>query len=95
MSWRLTHFPPIAVFSEYFPAQRLGQYWLLITEVCGSLDFLAPKSGELSWFLSLVEDLPGMLVSGQSALDLESYPGLAFAKAWVLWHVEDEEKKVR
>jgi hypothetical protein len=54
------------------------------------IDFLAPKAGQNEWFLKLVPTLE----TAYPDMHVESYPGLAFAKALVLRNMEDEKKEV-
>ncbi|GAA5983888.1 hypothetical protein JCM5350_007587 [Sporobolomyces pararoseus] len=53
------------------------------------IDFLAPKAGQNEWFLKLVPTLE----AAYPDLHVESYPGLAFAKALVLRNMEEEKKE--
>ena len=54
------------------------------------LDFLAPKAKQATWLDSLMRDLPAILGEGDDALDLQSYPGLAFAHALATFDAEGE-----
>ena len=62
----------------------------------GSLDFLAPKARQGKWLLSLLSDLPKAYAAADlpegSALKLETYPGLAYAKSLVLFDAEEDAK---
>ncbi|GAA5892945.1 transcriptional repressor TCF25 family protein [Sporobolomyces salmoneus] len=53
------------------------------------IDFLAPKAGQNDWFLKLLPTL----ATAYPDMHVESYPGLAFAKALVLRNMEDEKKE--
>lgn len=50
------------------------------------LDFLAPKAKEYQWLLDLYAELPE--VQDEDGLYVEAYPGLAYARALSLFHLE-------
>jgi hypothetical protein len=73
-----------------------------VPDVLYSLDFLAPKAKQYTWFLEFLEvsskslfapPPPGEVEENQQ-LRLDAFPGMAFAKAWALWQVEAGQKKV-
>lgn len=61
-----------------------------------SLDFTAPKARQYNWFVDFVEELPKTLdnasYEGIPHLEIDSFPGLHFAKALCLWHQEEDTK---
>ncbi|SCV70554.1 BQ2448_3316 [Microbotryum intermedium] len=54
------------------------------------LDFLAPKSGQNDWFLSLLDELPNVYPN-QPECQVDLYPGLAYAKALCLRQLHPKE----
>lgn len=56
----------------------------------GSIDFLAPKSGQNSWFLSTLDALK----NAYPQMRLDNYPGLAYAKALCIRGLEEENSEV-
>ncbi|KDE05520.1 hypothetical protein MVLG_04113 [Microbotryum lychnidis-dioicae p1A1 Lamole] len=54
------------------------------------LDFLAPKSGQNEWLLSLLEELP-KVYPNQPECQVDLYPGLAYAKALCLRQLHPKE----
>lgn len=55
-----------------------------------SVDFLAPKAKQNSWFLSMLEALS----TAYPDMRIQSYPGLAYAKALCLRGLEEEASEV-
>ncbi|KAK4691433.1 transcription factor 25, partial [Phenoliferia sp. Uapishka_3] len=53
------------------------------------IDFLAPKAKQHTWFLSLLTSLP----TAYPEMRIESYPGLAYAKALCLRGLEEESSE--
>lgn len=59
-----------------------------------SLDMLAPKARQYDWFMDALETLP-KAYPHQPEMRLESYPGLAYAKALCLRAREEDKGQVR
>ncbi|KAK9897024.1 DUF654-domain-containing protein [Cystobasidium minutum MCA 4210] len=61
------------------------------------LDFTAPKARQYSWFIDFMEELPRTLSQvghqGVAHLEVDSFPGLHYAKALSLWHKEEDAKE--
>lgn len=60
-----------------------------------SLDFTAPKAKQYTWFVDFIAELPRTLAqTGHAAhLQIDSYPGLWYAKALCQWHLEEAGKQ--
>lgn len=60
------------------------------------LDFTAPKARQYSWFIDFVEELPKTLSTAvhqdMAHLQVDSFPGLHYAKALSMWHKEEDSK---